>query len=136
METKLTFEQYQNALADNKLLGLLCKDCKSYTITPQAVCHSCGGQELVIKELNKTGIIKTFTVIRTAADGFTPPFIVAIVEVKDGACLMGNVIGVEPDSVDMELIGKKVEIGSQLVKGDLYDYGDIWSPTFTIKEPL
>ncbi len=132
METKLTFEEYQKGLSENKLLGLLCADCGAYTVPPQAVCRKCGSRNLKVEEITKRGVIKTFTVIRTAAEGFTPPFVVAMAETDDKACVVGNVIGIDPDKADMGLIGKKVEIGSRLVKGDLYAYGDIWTLTFTV----
>ncbi len=129
MESKLTFKQYQNSLQENRFLGLECKNCRVYTIPPQAVCRSCGSQEFIQRQVSNKGIIKTFTVIRIAADGFKPPFIVAMVEMGQGAYLMGNIVGIEPDSANMELIGKKVEIKAKLVKGDLYSK-DIWTPVF------
>jgi uncharacterized protein len=132
MDTKLTFEQYQNALDDNKLLGLFCRKCNTCTTPPQAACRNCGNTDLSIKELSKTGTIRTFTVIRVAADGFAPPFIVAMVQTQSGACVIGNLTGTDPDTANMELIGKTVKIGSQSVKGDLYAYGDMRSLTFTL----
>jgi uncharacterized protein len=133
MEMKLTFEKYQEGLSNNKLLGLLCEKCGTYTVPPQAVCRKCQSADLSVKEITKSGIIKTFTVIRTAAEGFNPPFIVAMVETKEKAWIVGNVIGIDPNKADMDIIGKKVEISAQSVKGDTYSNGDIWTPTFKIE---
>ena len=130
MKNQLTFNRYQEALAEDRLLGLFCEECGTCTVPPQAVCRSCGGKKLNEQEIDKTGTLRTFTVIRVAAEGMTPPFIVALVETDSGAWIMGNLEGVNPDATGMDLMGQKVKITSRIVKGDLYAYGDIRTPVF------
>ena len=130
MKNQLTFNRYQEALAEDRLLGLFCEECGTCTVSPQAVCRSCGGKKLNEQEIDKTGTLRTFTVIRVAAEGMTPPFIVALVETDSGAWIMGNLEGVNPDATGMDLMGQKVKITSRIVKGDLYAYGDIRTPVF------
>ncbi len=132
MKSPLTFNRYQEAMGLGRLLGLHCEDCGASTVPPQAVCRECGGWNLTIKEIDKTGILRTFTVIRVAPEGMTPPYIVALVETGSGACLMGNLNGVDPDEAGMELMGREVSISTQVVKGDVYACGDIRSPVFTL----
>ncbi len=130
MNSGLTFTQYQTALAEGRLMALRCDKCGSHTLPPQGVCRQCGESGLSPVEIDKKGTIKTFTVIRVAAEGLTPPFIVALVETASGAWAMGNLIGMEPDAADMSLIGKSVSIESQVVPGDTYALGDIRALTF------
>ena len=130
MNQRLTFRRYQQALEEGQLLGLRCQACQTVTVPPQAVCRSCGGRQLEEKPIKKTGTLKTFTVIRVAAEGWNPPFIVALVETDDGAWVMGNLEGVSPESAGMELMGHRVCIDSRIVKGDLYAYGDMRSLVF------
>ncbi len=132
MSTELTFRQYQDGLADHIFLGLRCDTCGSCTVPPQKVCRNCGGSDLQVEELEKSGFIRTFTVIRVAAEGMNPPFVVAMVETSSGAWVMGNLIDIDPDDANMALIGRKVAIGSHLVKGDVYACGDIHSLRFTL----
>ncbi len=130
MKPVLSFKKYQEGLEQGKFLGVLCEDCNTITTPPQAVCSSCSSRKLSVSEVEKEGTIKTFTVIRVASEGMNPPFVVAIVETNDGPYVMGNLINVDPDSVGMEIIGKKVKIDNQIVKGDRFAIGDIRSLTF------
>ncbi len=132
MTVELTFREYQDGLEQGKLLGLYCGECGAVTVPPQAVCSECGSRKLKIGEVEKKGIIKTFTVIRIAAEGMTPPFIIAMVETYSGAWVMGNIIDMDADSADMDLMGKEVIIDSRQVKGDVYSYGDIHSIVFKL----
>ncbi len=38
MEYKLTFKGYNEALKENKLLGLKCQECGTITVPPKMVC--------------------------------------------------------------------------------------------------
>lgn len=133
MNAKCTFEEYQKGLAEDKVLGVLCADCSALTVPPQAVCCKCGSQKLSAKELGKTATLKTYTVIRVAPDGMNPPYIVALAETDEGPWVMGNLMGLDPEKADLELIGKKVSISSQEVKGDIYAIGDIRALTFNLQ---
>lgn len=132
MNRDLTFTQYQTALAEGRLMALKCDTCGTHTLPPQGVCRQCGQSVLSPVEIDKKGTIKTYTVIRVAAEGLTPPFIVALVETASGAWAMGNLIDLDPDAADMSLIGKPVTIESQVVPGDTYALGDIRALTFKI----
>jgi len=132
VKSPLTFKRYQEAMDQDRLLGLHCEDCGVCTIPPQAVCMKCGSLNLTIKEIEKTGVLRTFTVIRVAPEGMTPPYIVALVETGSGAWILGNLNGVEPEKASMELMGHQVSISTQIVKGDVYACGDIHSPVFTL----
>jgi len=51
MEYKLTFKDYNEALREDKLLGLKCRVCGAITVPPKMVCQGCAGLELDIVEL-------------------------------------------------------------------------------------
>lgn len=134
MEYKLTYEKYKEALLSGKFLGLKCNKCGAYTVPPKKVCMECTSEDLDIAEINKKGEIKTFTVIKVPPEGFDAPYIVAMVELDEGPWVMGNVIDVDPYKADMELIGKKVVIGSKEIKGDKYSAGDGVALTFAVED--
>ena len=79
------------------------------------------------------GEIRTYTVIRVAPEGFTAPYIVAMVELVEGPWVMGNIIDVDPDQANMDLMGKKVAIGHKVVPGDKFSAGDGVALTFKIE---
>ena len=129
-----TFVDYQKALAEGRLLCSSCKNCNECAIPPRIVCKNCQGRDLVVEETEKRGVIRTFTVIRIAPLGFEAPYIVAMVETGCGAWVMGNLLGVEPDSADMDLMGKTVSITSRITPADTYSIGEIHTLAFELSE--
>jgi hypothetical protein len=53
MEYKLTFEQYQQGLAEDKFLGLRCNACQAVTFPPLAICRNCSGTDLKVTEIGR-----------------------------------------------------------------------------------
>lgn len=133
MKYQLTFRQYKEALLKGKLLGLQCKRCQKYTFPPKMVCAECGGEDLRTVQLSNEGEVKTFTVIRIPPEGFNAPYIVAIVELKEGPWTMCNIEGVDPEQASMELIGKKGTLGFKEIRGDKFSGGDTVALTFMLR---
>ena len=133
MECRLIFKDYSEALKNDKLLGLKCRDCGAITVPPKMVCQGCTGYEMDIVELKGTGKIKTFTTVYVAAEGRESecPYIIVMVELDEGPWIMGNLADVDPDKASMELIGRKVKMGSKLFPGDKYSAGEAASPLFS-----
>ena len=132
MDYKLTYDQYQQGLERGELPGLKCNSCDSVTFPPMVRCRECSGTDLEIVELAGEGVIRTFTVIRVAPEGVPAPYIVAMAEIDEGAWVMGNLVDINPDDAHMELIGKRVTLGSRVVKGDTYSHGDSRVITFSL----
>ena len=132
MSYTLTFSQYHEGLKKGKFLGLKCDDCGAYTFPPLGVCSNCGSSSMQVTEIEDRGTIRTFTVIRVAPEGMTPPYVVVIVELEQGPWVMGNILGLNPDQLSLDLIGRKVIMGSQPVKGDMFTREDIRILTFHV----
>jgi uncharacterized OB-fold protein len=132
MDYTLTFEQYQQGLSKGKFLGLRCENCGTVTFPSLGVCRDCGGKDLEVTEMKGEGVIRTFTVVRVAPEGMKPPYVVAMVELDEGAWTMGNLVDMNPDEADMALIGRKVRLGSQVVKSDPKSEQDLHVLTFTL----
>ncbi len=132
MPADFTFQQYQQELTDGRLTATVCGKCETYTTPPQAVCRNCGGTDTKITEIVKKGTIRTFTVIRVGPEGTQPPYIVALVETQDGPWVMGNLLVTDPGKIGPEIIGKEVEISSQVVKGDIYAIENLNVLTFSL----
>ena len=132
MDYKLTYDQYQQGLERGELLGLKCNTCNNVTFPPMARCRECNDTDLEITKIAGEGTMRTFTVIRVAPEGMTAPYIVAMAEIDEGAWVMGNLVDLNPDDAGMNLIGKRVTLGSHVVKGDTYSHGDSRVITFTL----
>lgn len=135
MEYKLPFKQFNEALKENKLLGLKCKDCNAITVPPAMVCRECGSLNMDIVEVKGSGKIITFTSNFVPAEGREDesPYITTIVELDDGPWIMGNLDGIDPNEASMDLIGKKVTMGSKVFPGDKYSAGEGARPLFKLQ---
>jgi hypothetical protein len=67
-----------------------------------------------------------------APEGKKPPYVVAMVELDEGAYVTGDLVDIVPDEADMSLIGRKVKLGSQVIQQDAYPPGDRWILTFQL----
>ncbi len=132
MEYPITYEEFQKNLAQGKFIGLKCDKCGTVTFPPMAICHKCCSSSVSPITLSGKGKIRTFTVIRVAPEGKKPPYIIGMVELEEGPCAIGNIIGIDPENAGMELMGKEVVLGTQVVKGDVYSLGDAHVLTFTL----
>ena len=134
MEHKLTFKDYNEALKENRLLGLKCQACGAITVPPKMVCRQCTGSGLDIIELKGNGKIRTFTTNNVAAEGREEeaPYTIVMVELEEGPWLMGNLVGNNPEDSSMELIGKPVKMSHRIFEGDKYSAGEGACPVFTL----
>lgn len=134
MEHKLIFKDYNEALQQNKLLGLKCQECNAITIPPKMVCSQCGGPELEIIEVKGSGKIKTFTTVFVAAEAREEeiPYTIVMVELDDGPWIIGNLEGIDPKEASMEIMGKAVKMRHKVFAGDKYSAGEGARPLFSI----
>jgi len=135
VEHKLSFKDYNEALKQNKLLGLKCKQCGTITAPPKIVCESCNSTDIDVVELSGKGKIQTFTTVFVAPEGRENevPYVIVLVELDEGPWLMGNLTGVEPDKATMEIMGKRVKMGHKVFPGDKYSAGDEARPLFSLE---
>ncbi len=129
---KLTHLQYFAALKENILKGLKCLDCGTITVPPKATCDECGSTNQEVTQLSGEGVIKTFTVIRVAPEGFKAPYVVVLTQLREGPWLTGLLNSTNPESVTMELIGKKVKLGHQVVQHMKHTAGEGVVPLFSL----
>lgn len=134
MEHKLTFKDYNEALKQNKLLGLKCKQCGAVTVPPKIVCGNCASADLDIVELSGKGKIQTFTTVFVPPEGRESecPYVIVLVELDEGPWIMGNLTGIDPNKVTMDIMGKKVNMGHAVFPGDRYSAGDEARPLFSL----
>jgi uncharacterized OB-fold protein len=134
MEYKLLFKDYNEALKQGKLLGLKCQACGAINAPPKMACRKCASLDLSVIELDGSGTILTFTTVYVAAEGREAevPYVIVMVALDDGPWLMGNLEGIDLKTASMELIGKKVKMGSKVFAGDKYSAGESARPVFSL----
>jgi len=136
MEYKLTSKDYNEALKEDKLLGLKCKECGTITVPPKMVCRKCASPDMEVVQLSGKGKIETFTVNNVASEGREDevPYTIMLVGLDEGPWIMGNLTGIDPAEVTMEIVGKRVKMGGhQVFPGDKYSAGDGVRPLFSFE---
>jgi hypothetical protein len=136
MEHKLIFKDYNEALKQNKLLGLKCQACGAITVPPKMVCRQCASPDMAVIELKGSGKVITFTTVFVAAEGREAevPYVIVMVQLEDGPWMMGNLEGIDPKQASMELTGKKVKMSNKIFPGDKYSAGESARPVFNLTE--
>lgn len=134
MEHKMTFKDYNEALKQNRLIGLKCGDCGAVTVQPRVTCRGCDSPDLRPVDLQGGGTIQSFTVVYVAAEGreAEAPYIVVLVELNEGPWVMGNLCGIAPADATMDMMGKRVAMQKSLTFSDKYSGGDSARPVFAI----
>ena len=135
MEHKLTFKDYNEALKNDRLLGLKCAECGAITIPPKMVCQKCACTDMEITELTGSGKIETFTTVYVAPEGREDevPYVIVMVGLDEGPWILGNLTGIEPEKVDIGIIGKRVKMGHKIFPGDKYSPGESAGPLFSLE---
>ncbi len=91
--------------------GSRCGDCGEMFLPPREGCSHCGGGT-VEHEVAGRGVLRSWTVVRSAPEGFEPPYVVGVVELEEGVLAVARGPGeddvpaldtgvvVEPDGED------------------------------------
>ncbi|MFC1860749.1 Zn-ribbon domain-containing OB-fold protein [Chloroflexota bacterium] len=136
MEQKLTFNDYNEALKKNKLMGLKCKECGTVTVPPKMACRQCASIDMEPIELKGKGKIQTFTTVYVAPEAREneAPYVIVLVELDEGPWIMGNLIDMDPSKATMELMDKRVKMGHKVFPGDRYSSGASARPLFSMED--
>jgi uncharacterized OB-fold protein len=100
---------YWNALREGRLTVQRCERCGHHQLYPRPWCRRCHGPVAWV-DATGTGTVYSYTVIR---QNFQKPFrdelpyIVALVDLDEGARLMTNVVDADPDAIT---VGARVRV--------------------------
>lgn len=129
----ISVKEYFAALKQNKLLGVKCKNCGFVTAPPRLSCRRCGGQETDNIELSGRGKITTFTSVCIPPENRRgkAPYLVVMVELEEGSWIMGDLIGPDPSTAAIDLIGRPVKMDNSSL--DVSDPKSDAAPQFIIQ---
>ncbi len=103
----------------HRLLVQKCCDCATHWHPPSTLCPSCGGREHDWVEASGSGKVFSFvTYHRIYQKGWEGelPYVVALIELEEGARMLSNLVGIEPANVVCEMA---VEVLFDDVTGDV-----------------
>jgi uncharacterized OB-fold protein len=105
-------QPFWDAAKAHSLVAPRCRACGSFRMPPTPFCHNCQSQETEWVQLEGTGHVYTYTVIRhptvPALNGHVP-YVLALVEFDDapGIRLLTNIVDCDPDTIRS---GQSVEV--------------------------
>lgn len=110
---------YWSALKQHRLVLKRCLDCGRHHFYPRALCPNCHSDALEWTDARGSGSIYSFTIARRpAGPAFKAdaPYVVAVVQLDEGARMMTNIV---TDDVDAVRIGQRVAVQFDDVTDDI-----------------
>jgi uncharacterized protein len=91
-------------LARGELRLQRCAACSAWQHPPRNRCAQCGSGDVTWEPATGRGRVYSWTVTHRAVDpAFTPPYAILVVELEEGPRLVGNLRGLEPSELVLDL---------------------------------
>jgi uncharacterized OB-fold protein len=90
-----------------RLEGLRCQACEAVQFPPRGACGACRGAKLEPYRFSGRGTVFSFAEVAVAPQGFSGPYVVALVELEEGVRVTAQLTDVDADEVE---IGMPVEM--------------------------
>ena len=91
-------------LARGELRLQRCAGCGAWRHPPRHRCVQCGSGDVTWEPVTGRGRVFSWTVTHRAIDSaFTPPYAILVVELVEGPRLVGNLRGLEPSELVLDL---------------------------------
>jgi uncharacterized OB-fold protein len=92
------------AAREGRLLLQHCEACGHTQFYPRSLCSVCWSERTTWIESAGEGTVYSFSVVhRPAHEGFPVPYVVALVDLREGPRLPTNLVGIEPSEVTVDL---------------------------------
>ena len=98
-------EPFWEATRADTLKAQRCDSCQMFVWYPRDFCPECLGADLTWVQLQGTGTIYSFNVMRKPGNpmmGDEVPYVVALVDLDEGIRMTTNIVGVDPESVSCD----------------------------------
>jgi uncharacterized OB-fold protein len=99
-------EFYERAAATGRLHLQRCGACATWRHPPRIRCAACGSDAWTWEAVAGTGRVFTWTVTHRATDpAFAGelPYVIVVVELDEGPRVVGNVVGIAPEALRLDL---------------------------------
>ena len=96
-----------------RLEGSRCRSCGAVQFPPRTACRSCRRTDLESQELSGRGKVHSFTEMAQAPAGFSPPHVMALVELEEGMLVAAQLTDVDAEDVEIdmpvEMVTRKIQ---------------------------
>ncbi len=69
-----------------------CNSCDHTYFPPRPFCPKCGSRDVKVIKASGKGRLYSYIINHMPAPGYTPPFVVAVVELEEGPRVMTNIV--------------------------------------------
>ena len=80
-----------------------CNSCNHTYFPPRPFCPDCGSRDVKVTKASGKGRLYSYIINHLPAPGYTPPFVVAVVELEEGPRIMTNIVDCPQTPEAMEL---------------------------------
>ena len=120
-----TDHSYAAFLAEKRLMGARCSDCKALFVPPRALCPDCHGERMSWEAVSGRGRIAALTCmtmvsVGLAAEGYGPdrPYCTGVIALEEGPRVVARLAGANGDESGSFEIGAAMQAGfEQLADG-------------------
>ncbi len=111
---------------DPHLIAHECTNCGARYFDRRSACAGCSQQSFLDVAVERTGTLRTFTIVSFAAEGVQVPFVAGVVDC-DGTSVRANIVNVPPDpehvTLGMKLRLTTVPVGTDQAGVEAVGYG-------------
>lgn len=91
---------YWEGCRSGELRMQYCNDCERYQFFPRIFCSHCGASQLSWRAVSGRGRVASYTVVRRGiSSAYAAPYVVALIDLDEGPCMMSNVVDCDPEAV-------------------------------------
>ena len=97
-------QHYWQGCHEHELRIQHCRDCGNYQFYPRIICTSCMSQAVDWIQTEGRGEVLSYTIItRAVSEGYAAdvPYVVALIKLQEGPCMMSNVINCPHEEVSI-----------------------------------
>jgi uncharacterized OB-fold protein len=110
---------FWNSVARRQMELPFCLKCQRFYFYPRSFCPSCWSSEIEFRPVSGEGTVWSYTIVRFPL-GANPgwktrlPYVVALIDLREGVRMMSNIVGCPPEAVKC---GMRVELRYEEMDG-------------------
>lgn len=105
LERPFTAAAFNQFIAEKKLMGSRCTQCKGLYLPPRAICPQCHSDQMAWEELRGSGKLAAFTSVYIAPTfmvaagyGRNNPYVSGIVQLDEGVMISARILDVDAEN--------------------------------------
>ena len=94
-------QQWWDATRERRLTVQRCGSCGNTQLYPRPLCVACHSEDVALVDAVGTGVVYSFSIVHRSPDPeyFYPPYVVALVDLDEGARMTTRLIDVDEGDV-------------------------------------